>query len=288
MRSELDDSNAVAPLTLTQAPCPAKISNIPFDDNVEEVKPVGLKLKDNIFCVDEHDAKPVTSMTINPKRLESHIFDDPSPYKPAIALDQQRFKSNISFGEEPAQGPCVRITPKQSHLQSHIFDPASSPITHVQAKVRPGIESHFSLAADDEGSAPIAPSVKLSDRNCAGHLIGSGLCPQETEEAPNPAAPRSCNRNNDHFEGTSFQVQEQPQPNAQSYPRNNYNQSHIAFTDQDETPSNCPVSTKSSAYAATYRNQSQVCFDDEAPLPKVVPSSRITQPPGGQSQISFF
>jgi hypothetical protein len=292
MRSELDDSKAVAqPSLAPAAPCPAKISNIPFADHVEDVKPVRPKPKDNIFCVDEQDAKPVPSMAINPKRLESHIFDDPSPFKPTIALDQQRFKSSINFGEEPEQEPRVRINPKQSHLQSHIFDPASSPIAHVQAKVRPGIESHFSLAADEETCHPFAPSVRRSDRNCSGHLVGSGLCPEETAEAPKPAVPRSCDRNNDHFEGTSFQVQEQPQQpgaNSQRYPRNNYNQSHITFTDQDDTPSSCPVSTRSSAYAAAYRNQSQVCFDDEAPLPKVVPSSRITQPPGGQSQISFF
>lgn len=285
MKSELEDT--VAPLA-QQITCQSKISNIPFDDNVEQVKPVGQKLRDNIFCVDDNqEVKSLPSISVNPKRFESHLFDDPSPFKPGITLDPQRFKSNFSFGDEQETNK-VQVNPKQSHLQSHIFDPASSPIQQIQAKVRSGNESHFSLAADDE-CAPAAPIVKPSDRNCAGHLVGSGLFTNENEEAK-PIVPRSCNRNSDHFEGTSFEPQEQPQQNSdrQSYLRNTYNQSHISFADQDPVKI-CPPTTKSStSFNAASAFRSQVCFDDEAPLPKPVPSSRITQPPGGHSQISFF
>ncbi len=255
----------------------AQDSHIVFDDTVTPVKPVGVKLVDRIFS-SSNDTTFQPSIAVNPKRLESHVFSEPEPFKPSIALDTNRLKSHV-FDE-------VSVLPVNlnaaKHLESHVFndEPATDTRPCVVLARQKYNEAQFSLSDD---RIPNAPNMKPMDPNFSSHLSGTGMDPVETENKFKPTIGGLCDHNEGHFKGASFETDTAAnnQPSVATNSTQSFAfKSSINFTD-DSSTSTQPVVPRS------FINQSQVRFDDDAPLPPQRPSLKITNPPRGKSSIIF-
>lgn len=258
----------------------SQASHIVFDDSVGPVKPVGLKLVDRIFAEEQVQAPTSNeSIKINPNRLESHVFDDSVLFVPSVVLDPKRLQSHVF--DETAPTPSAPHVERRG-LDSHIFDAADANVAPPAARNSYNA-SHFTLAPADDETVQ-SQHVDPAGRNCASHFSGAGLTVTPEDEA----TPRSLvgrERLASHFHGASFE----PDANttrdgtaisvATKSTQSFVFKSSITFGDdaEEERP----------AVAKKNVNQSQVCFDESAPLPPPKPSLKVSQPPGGRSNIIF-
>lgn len=250
-------------------------SNIQFDDSVQIVKPTGGKLVDNIFAPgNDAEQGPLHKdmIKINPNRLESHVFDQEAKFVPSVTLDPERLKSHI-FDED---APVAHHSDARSGLVSHIFDSQDNDV--FTATKNNSNESHFEIG-DNVPGAQVHKTI-MADRNCDSHFSGSALS-NDTFEKPKASSTKSSTKCASHFHGTTFDLDlEEPKNSVATKPTQNFVfKSSINFGDDPATCVDAPRQTNT-------KNQSQVCFDDGAEMPKAVSSIRA-DPTRGKSQIIF-
>jgi hypothetical protein len=123
-------------------------------------------------------------------------------------------------------------------------------------------------------------------RNCGSHFTaGAGLTVGPGDEHSNEL-PRSVigkERLASHFHGASLEPDANTAQDVSVATKSTQSfvfKSSISFGGE-AGPEDRPAVAKKNV------NQSQVCFDESAPLPPPKPSRKVSQPPGGHSNIIF-
>lgn len=248
--------------TVEEQPQPHSMRHVPAahtsqfklgDGSSEPVMPSMPMKKTSIFG-NEHDEPapmPRPSITLDPHRNESSVFQEPSgPFLPQLPLtERSRFESHV-FSASPMKVDTAqrRVTPLQHQSQVFASVGEGGSIDKMESKLKTST-CPFSTDADVTQPANEPTSRKPSTRK-DGHFHGSGFAFADEEAA----LPSFSGRRSD------------PQVNRTSM---NYS----------------PEDTTSIPRAINTRNQSQLQLGDDATSEPVVLSSRVLQPPGGRTSI---
>lgn len=270
-------ASAAAPSTPSarRAPTQGQTSHIVFDDSVAPVVPSGVRLIDNIFGPTAAQAAGPAGITIDVRRMESHLFDDASPFRPAYPLDAERLKSHI-FDAPDAGAPAPAPRPDNRQLGSRVFEQEG--VAAQPARTNNCNASHF-VIGDDTAAASGAAQPLPTGRNMASQLHGPSLCVGEAQTAE-PPRPIDPTRNQSHFAtGTSLDL---PASIATKATQSFAFKSSIAFGDDDSA---APSGAQPRLRADPRPGGSQICFDATAAMPKAVPARKPHV--GNVSQITF-
>lgn len=197
---------------------PSQDSHIIFDDTVPEVKPVGTRLKDNIFDPPQSgEPVPITahSIPVNKDRMESHVFDDTNPFHPAYPIDLKRLQSHIFDPEDPSlnqQKLDPHIISERRHFVSHLQFNDQTDETVVKPAIEPSLvverRQLVSHVFDYSPSVPFKPSVVPSSRRTNESQFSLAA-----DEAPVPISCNKFKRLESQFSvGSSFELGKSASP----------------------------------------------------------------------------